>query len=207
VLDLPVGRRENAWQGGLGMRFNIRVPRIDLTFSPILQIDFVEVPEAEYVNPAILYPGQGYEYGFRFSRMYHSTWVYPAFFFQIDQGFLDSTLHVHLLWGIERALENVGFDWGVSDRSTVRSAAAMPIGIGIEYRVRFWTIGATFFYPIALGLELERGTFGPALALRTGFQFGGRRRSEARPATTGPADEPGVETMPPPGGSTPEDAR
>ncbi len=184
VLDFPEGRERDLWQGGFGLRGNVPFRRIDLTLSPILEINFVRVPEAEFVDSSILHPGQGYPPGYRFSRIFTTTWVYPAFFVQLDKGFLGSTLHLHFLVGLERTLENVGFDWEQRGESSVEGALAIPIGIGLEYRYGSMVLGATFFYPVALGWEMESATFGPSLALRLGVVLGGRDGKKA------PADVP-----------------
>ncbi|HOI10516.1 MAG TPA: hypothetical protein PK313_08595 [Myxococcota bacterium] len=203
VLGFPAERQRDLWQGGLGLRGNIPIRRIDLTISPILQMDFVQVPEAEFVRPSEMYPEQGYPAGFAFSRVYRSTWAYPSFFLQVDKGFLASTLHVHMMIGIQRTLENIGSDDALTGSTSVSSAAAMSFGIGVEYRYRWFVVGATFFYPVAVGERIEAVTFGPSLAMRLGATLGGRRK--ASPSREGPR-EPGVETAPPGRETAGEDA-
>jgi len=179
VLDFPDGEKRNVWQSGFGLRGNLPIRRIDLTFSPILEINFVHVPEATFVRDSATNR-------YRFDGMYESFWTYPAFFLQVDKGFLESRLHLQFLVGLERTLTNTGFDVSDPGHSTVRSALAVPIGLGLEFTWEWFAIGATFFYPVAVGDNLEAGTFGPSLALRIGTILGGRPRSELPPAYQDP---------------------
>lgn len=180
VLDFPDGQKRDVWQSGFGLRGNLPIRRIDLTFSPILEINFVHVPEATFVRDS----RSG---AYRFDGMYESFWTYPAFFLQVDKGFLESRLHLQFLVGLERTLTNTGFDTSDPGHSTVRSALAVPIGLGLEFTWKWFAVGATFFYPVAVGDNLEAGTFGPSLALRIGTILGGRPRSELPPAYQDPA--------------------
>lgn len=173
VLDFPETRKVDVWRGGLGIRGNIPITRIDLTISFLFQLDFTKVPEAEFVDHSLGNPFSSHESGFEFNRIYESTWVYPGAFLQIDKGFLNSTLHLYFILGIERALSNIGFDSKVRDHSTLESAAAIPFGIGLEYRFKWFVVGATFFYPVALGDGLDAGTFGPSMSLNLGVVLGG----------------------------------
>jgi hypothetical protein len=100
-------------------------------------------------------------------------------FLQVDKGFLDSTLHVHFIVGLQRTLENIGFDWMDRQKSTVKGAAVVPVGLGIEYRFLWFVAGATLFYPVVLGESLDASTFGPCLSLRLGAVVGGRKDAPA----------------------------
>jgi len=182
VLNLPKEHKRDVWIGGLGLRGNIPITSIDLTISLMLQIDITRIPEAEFLDASLLYPSQGYKPGFRFNRMYDGTWVFPGFFLQVDKGFLDSTLHLHFILGIERTLQNIGFDWLDRGQSTLENAAAIPIGVGLEYRYEWFIVGATLFYPLALGDRLDVDNFGPSLSIRMGVVLGGKREKEPDPS-------------------------
>lgn len=196
VLDFPEDRKVDVWRGGVGLRGNIPITWIDLTISFLFQLDFTKIPEAEFVDQSRGNPFGSYVKDFQFNRIYESTWVYPGAFLQIDKGFLDSTLHLYIILGIERALSNIGFDSKVRNQSTLESAAAIPFGIGLEYKYEWFVVGATFFYPVALGDGLDAGTFGPSLSLSLGVVLGGVEGGilKKEPVNTDWADWIGEET-------------
>ncbi|MCC7382961.1 MAG: hypothetical protein IT384_14075 [Deltaproteobacteria bacterium] len=182
VLPIPEGQGAFVLYGGPGLRLNVPIADLPLTFSSLLELNLAHLSEAHFFCAPCSAEPPRVEY--RFDGMTDTTWLLPKVAFLLDVRAVEA-LHVYGGVAAEAGFHNVGFETNLATRgesSIGQHFVGMPL-LGLAADLAGVTLAATFSIPLSDEKTLDRPGVNVSLGYRWGMRMDASSSAQRPPAT------------------------
>ncbi len=169
VLPIPAEASAFSLNGGLGLRFNVRAVEGRVTFSPLLELNVVNITEAQYFCASCREGQNVSDSAYRYEGQVSTLSLLPKLGAICDVRIAEV---VHLYGGLslQMGFGNVGFDNDLNTRgfgSVHATLVGLPMA-GVALDVGGLAFASTLSFPLQEGRSPE----GLGLSVSLGYRWG-----------------------------------